>query len=31
MEDFAILTGDALTNTYRFEFLKKYPVPFLPT
>ena len=31
MEDFTILTGDALTNTDRFGFLKKYPVRFMPT
>ncbi len=31
MVDFRVLTGDALTNSERFTFLKKYPVPFLPT
>jgi microcystin degradation protein MlrC len=31
MADFSILTDDALTNSERFAFLKKYPVPFLPT
>ena len=29
--DFEILTGDALTNSQRFAFLKKYPVTFIPT
>ena len=31
MADFSVLTGDALINSDRFAFLKKYPVPFLPT
>lgn len=31
MQDFSILTGNALLNSDRFAFLKKYPVPFLPT
>lgn len=31
MADFEILTGDALTNSQRFAFLKKYPVTFMPT
>src|SRR5260370_13824705 len=30
MVDFSVLTGDALANSERFAFLKKYPVPFLP-
>ena len=30
-EDFEILSGEALTNSDRFLFLKKYPVAFLPT
>lgn len=31
MEDFSVLSGTALTDSQRFAFLKKYPVPFLPT
>jgi microcystin degradation protein MlrC len=31
MEDFEILKGKDLTNSERFAFLKKYPVPFIPT
>ena len=31
MADFTILTGQALTDSKRFAFLKQYPVPFLPT
>jgi microcystin degradation protein MlrC len=31
MVDFSVLTGDALTNSERFAFLKKYPVTFIPT
>jgi len=31
MEDFALLTGEALANTERFLFLKRYPIPFHPT
>jgi len=31
MEDFTILRGDDLSNSGRFAFLKKYPVPFIPT
>jgi microcystin degradation protein MlrC len=31
MEDFEILQGEALTDSPRFAFLKKYPVPFIPT
>jgi len=31
MQDFSVLSGTALTNSERFAFLKKYPVPFLPT
>ena len=31
MADFEILTSNALTNSQRFAFLKKYPVPFMPT
>ena len=31
MQDFSVLTGAALTGSERFAFLKKYPVPFLPT
>src|SRR5882757_10372153 len=31
MEDFTILKGDKLSNSERFTFLKKYPVPFIPT
>jgi microcystin degradation protein MlrC len=31
MEDFEVLRGEELTNSQRFAFLKKYPVPFLPT
>jgi microcystin degradation protein MlrC len=30
-EDFEILKGEALTNSERFAFLKKYPVSFIPT
>ncbi|MGA3010143.1 MAG: M81 family metallopeptidase [Terracidiphilus sp.] len=30
-EDFEILKGDALASSERFAFLKKYPVPFIPT
>src|ERR1700728_4599402 len=30
-EDFEILSGEALTNSDRFLFLKKYPVAFIPT
>lgn len=31
MQDFSVLSGDALTNSDRFAFLKKYPVTFMPT
>ncbi|HEY4358906.1 MAG TPA: M81 family metallopeptidase [Acidobacteriaceae bacterium] len=31
LKDFDILTGDALVNSQRFAFLKKYPATFLPT
>lgn len=31
MEDFAVLRGEALRASTRFAFLKRYPVPFLPT
>lgn len=31
MEDFEILRGEELTNSERFAFLKKYPIPFMPT
>ena len=31
LEDFDILTGDALVNSARFAFLQKYPVTFAPT
>ena len=31
MEDFTVLEGDALAGSERFAFLKKYPVPFIPT
>ena len=31
LEDFDVLTGDALTNSARFAFLKNYPVRFMPT
>ncbi len=31
LEDFDVLTDDALTNSARFAFLKKYPVRFMPT
>src|SRR3984957_12862171 len=31
MEDFEILRGKDLANSDRFAFLKKYPVPFIPT
>jgi microcystin degradation protein MlrC len=31
MEDFEILKDEALTNSPRFAFLKKYPVRFIPT
>ncbi len=31
MVDFSVLHGEALTNSDRFAFLKKYPVTFLPT
>lgn len=31
LEDFDILYDEALTNSDRFMFLKKYPVPFIPT
>src|ERR1700716_1658405 len=31
LEDFDVLTDDALTNSARFAFLKKYPVSFMPT
>jgi microcystin degradation protein MlrC len=31
IEDFSVLTGDALLSSERFAFLKQYPVPFLPT
>jgi microcystin degradation protein MlrC len=31
MEDFEVLKGHALTDSKRFAFLKKYPVPFIPT
>jgi microcystin degradation protein MlrC len=31
LEDFDILHGEALTDSDRFLFLKKYPVPFMPT
>lgn len=31
MEDFAVLRGEALRASTRFAFLKRHPVPFLPT
>ena len=31
LQDFSVLSGTALTDSERFAFLKKYPVPFLPT
>src|ERR1700737_4731966 len=31
LEDFDVLTDDALTNSARFAFLKNYPVRFMPT
>jgi microcystin degradation protein MlrC len=31
MEDFEIMKDEALTNSPRFAFLKKYPVRFIPT
>ena len=31
MEDFEILKGEALANSQRFAFLKKYPTQFIPT
>jgi hypothetical protein len=31
MEDFTILKSQALADSKRFAFLKKYPVPFIPT
>jgi microcystin degradation protein MlrC len=31
MEDFEILKGEALAESPRFAFLKKYPTPFIPT
>jgi len=31
MADFSVLSGAALVASDRFAFLKKYPVPFLPT
>ena len=31
MDDFTLLTGNALAANQRFAFLKRYPVPFLPT
>ncbi len=31
MEDFTIVTGQDLTNSKRYNFLKKYPVTFMPT
>src|SRR5258708_32441850 len=31
MEDFNVLSGDALASSARFAFLKKYPVNFMPT
>jgi microcystin degradation protein MlrC len=31
LEDFEVLKGQALTDSKRFAFLKKYPVTFIPT